>query len=115
MARRHAGFVETSLYKRFPRQAWMQYDLFATKVTSQVLLCLPAPRAMHGWELATTLQGGNNREVPAMQVPGLGVVRLSPFRLVWRSVTVVIVTVSGDPCQTSLHALSGIACVLALA
>ena len=27
-----AGFVEMSLYKRFPGQAWMQYDLFATKV-----------------------------------------------------------------------------------
>ena len=26
------GFVEMSLYKRFPGQAWMQYDLFATKV-----------------------------------------------------------------------------------
>ena len=35
MAECSAGFVETSLYKRFPRQAWLQYDLFAKKVTSQ--------------------------------------------------------------------------------
>lgn len=32
MAQSHAGFVEMSLYKRFPRQAWLQYDLFARKV-----------------------------------------------------------------------------------
>ena len=37
MAQCYAGFVETSLYKRFPRQAWLQYDLFARKVTLQGL------------------------------------------------------------------------------
>ena len=30
----------------------------------------------------------------AMQIPGMGLFRLSPFRLIWRSITVVIVTVS---------------------
>ena len=30
----------------------------------------------------------------AMQIPGMGLFRLSPFRLIWRSITVVIITVS---------------------
>ncbi len=52
MAECHAGFVETSLYKRFPRQAWLQYDLFARKVTSHFTLCSAAPKVMMGWWLA---------------------------------------------------------------
>ncbi len=28
-----------------------------------------------------------------VQVPGLGIFRLSPFRLVWRSITVFVITV----------------------
>lgn len=52
-----AGFVEMSLYKRFPRQAWMQYDLFATKVTVRRPLFPPAVRIMHRRVPAKTLQG----------------------------------------------------------
>ena len=37
------------------------------------------------------------------QVPGLGIVRLSPFRLVWRSITVVIITVSPKSYTLILH------------
>ena len=44
---------------------------------------------------ATDSLQSTRKRLLLVQVPGIGIVRLSPFRLVWRSVTVVIVTVSG--------------------
>ena len=56
--------------------------------------------------MTDSLQGICERLV-LMQVPGVGIVRLSPFRLVWRSVTVVIVTVSRT--ILSIHSMLGFA------
>ena len=97
------GFVDLQVFKRFPNSKFLQYDLFAVHVSFPTNpLLKPLLKTLHpflDWELpeaceATLLRSPKKAADKGilLQIPGVGLVRANPFRLIWRTIFVILVT-----------------------
>jgi len=65
---------------------WLALKVHPYQHNPRVMQCLPL--------VVISLTALPDLTLCAVQLPGLGVFRLNPFRLIWRSCMVVIITVS---------------------